>query len=135
MKITDAHYKLVLNYFQQLTQMAPPATIIGQIQATQTAPGTLQQVANASQLQQLQAGVQPTLTISTAPQQVPLPATIPPVTKEEIIENAGTDGISQSGADMPKENGINDGKCCLVSFGFMGLLYETIFGIKRHQLV
>lgn len=99
--------------------MAPPGTIIGQIQATPTAPNALQQVAaaaatNQAQLHQLQTG-QPTLTITTAPQQVPLPATVPPIhttIKDDIIDsNNGTnESVTQSSGNIEilKENGISD---------------------------
>lgn len=98
--------------------MAPPGTIIGQIQATPTNPNALQQVAaaatNQAHLQQIQAG-QPTLTITTAPQQIPLPATVPSihnVPKEESAENSNTsnENVTQSSGhiDLLKENGMND---------------------------
>lgn len=111
------YYEKLMNICKQLTQMAPPGTIIGQIQAAPT-PATLQQVtANQAQLQQLQtAAGQPTLTISAAaPQQVPLPASVPPITnKDEVIDNSGgnSDNVTQSTVtiEVPKENGINEGK-------------------------
>lgn len=67
--------------------MTAQGTIIGQIQPTQAAPGSMQQVGGSpAQIQQLQQGGQ-TVTMST-PQQVHLPATVPSV-KEDLSTITG----------------------------------------------
>ncbi|KAI4466372.1 polycomb group protein [Holotrichia oblita] len=91
----------------QLTQMTQSGAIIGQIQA---APAAIPQVtASPTQIQQIQQNGQ-TITISTPPQQVPLPATVPPVKEETNATEATTvDSVTQSVGttiEVPKENGI-----------------------------
>lgn len=110
------HFNIFVLFVEQLTQMAPHGTIIGQIQTAPTAtPNGIPQVA-ATQLQQIQQGTQQTLALSV-PQQVPLPPTIAPI-KEEVATNTGTDSTttttatstqSESQDDISKENGT-DGK-------------------------
>lgn len=90
--------------------MAPPGTIIGQIQTTPTQPAAIPQVAaSPTQLQtQLQANSPQTITLST-PQQVALPPTVPQV-KDTSSQPSTEEGTQNS--DGLKENGV-DGKTCL----------------------
>lgn len=76
--------------------MTAPGTIIGQIQPTQTAQGTMQQVGGSpAQIQQLQQGAQQAVTISNA-QQVHLSATVQSV-KDDISTVTGAgDAISHN---------------------------------------
>ncbi|KAI4466370.1 polycomb group protein [Holotrichia oblita] len=92
---------------QQIHPMTQSGAIIGQIQA---APAAIPQVtASPTQIQQIQQNGQ-TITISTPPQQVPLPATVPPVKEETNASEATTvDSVTQSVGttiEVPKENGI-----------------------------
>lgn len=85
--------------------MAPPGTIIGQIQATTGTPTSIAQV-SATQLQQLQSANQQTLALSVA-QQVPLPPTLASVKDDMSIngsaESAATSTQNDSSEDMLKE--------------------------------
>lgn len=91
----------------QLAQMAPPGTIIGQIQATQAQPAAIPQVqAGAAQMQQIQAAAQQAVTIAaTLPQQVSLPPTMPMKEEVEVKDVHGADGGSHGvvAVETPKE--------------------------------
>lgn len=78
--------------------MAPPGALIGSIQ-TSTQATAMQVTATPSQVQHLQTGTSQTLTLP-APQQVPLPPTVPPV-KMDHAEIPATDNMPQSA--MPQE--------------------------------
>lgn len=96
--------------------MTQSGTIIGQIQA---APAAIPQVtANSTQIQQIQQNGQ-TITISTPPQQVPLPATVPPAKEETTVaETTTADSITQSigtTVETPKENGIEGKQNILIN--------------------
>lgn len=92
--------------------MAPPGTIIGQIQAA-AQPTAIPQVApSPQQMQQIQQGSQQiALAVSaaatTTPQHIPLPPNVVSVKDEQ---SAPADSSAQSSANADsKENGI-DGK-------------------------
>lgn len=90
--------------------MTQSGTIIGQIQATSA---TIPQVtASPTQIQQIQQNGQ-TITISTPPQQVPLPATVPSIKEESVNpETTTADSITQSvgtTVEVSRDNCI-DGK-------------------------
>lgn len=101
----------------QLTQMAQSGAIIGQIQA---APTAIPQVtASPTQIQQIQQNGQ-TITISTPPQQVPLPATVPAIKEESTAatETTTVDSVTQgvgTAIEVPKENGIEGNFICTFS--------------------
>lgn len=84
--------------------MTTPTAIIGQIQPTPVAPGSVPQVANSpSQMQQLAQPV-------AAAQGIPLPASVPQIKQEGLVETNGTleSGIQNAG-DATKDNCL-DGK-------------------------
>lgn len=93
--------------------MAPPGTIIGQIQTSGQPTASMQVAPTPSQPQQIQQGTpQPqTITISS-PQQVPLPPTVPSLKVETHNDSAG-DGVPQaalSGLLEAQKDGSGDGE-------------------------
>lgn len=86
-------YAKLLDYLQQLTQMAPPGTIIGQIQATPSS-GSIQQVqASPSQLQQQQSSQSITIPVNS---QVPLPANVPHFKDDNQSDVSTVDSVTQN---------------------------------------
>lgn len=86
--------------------MAPPGTIIGQIQATTQPSAIPQATASPTHIQQLQASGPHQIAITQA-QQVPLPPSIPPVPKEVSTESNNTDSMATNGGlhmDSSKDN-------------------------------
>lgn len=94
--------------------MTQSGAIIGQIQA---APAAIPQVtASPTQIQQIQQNGQ-TITISTPPQQIPLPATVPSIKEDTTATETTTtvDSVTQSVGttiEVPKENGIEGNFLC-----------------------
>ncbi|XP_045469794.1 polyhomeotic-proximal chromatin protein-like isoform X3 [Harmonia axyridis] len=80
---------------QQINQMAQQGAIIGQIQTSQ--PTQMQQVANQTQIHQIQQqqNGQQTITMQQAPQQVPLPSSVPMVKTELVNEVTSADSATQ----------------------------------------
>lgn len=107
-----------LRLFQQLSQMAPPGTIISQIQPQQT-QAPISQVA-ANQMQQMQQPVQQSIALSAVPQQVPLPPTMADIKQEAagggmVDDHAGTATSTQAdGHEEPSKDGVIDSEYLLI---------------------